>query len=93
MVILNLANLPFKLSGQTFNELPEKETSFFIDNEYFPLPDNHAVQIILLNQKSFDSIKYFVVSRLWDNYIHDFLHFSHIEKISLCDKWNSELGI
>jgi hypothetical protein len=68
-MIVNVANFPFELRGRTFNELSEKETEWFTRDRYLPLPNNHALQIILLDRESFTIVKSLAVSKLKNYFV------------------------
>ena len=93
MTVLNIANFSSELKGKTFNELSEKEKSFFTCDDYLPSPNNHTLQIILLDQKSFRIVKSLAISRLNNYLVYGYNNFPYVQKKSLCDKWNSELSI
>ena len=88
-----IVNFPFEISGKTFDQLSEQETGFFIEDQDFVLPKNHALQIILLDKESFKRVNSIARSRLWDTSKHDFRSFPHKQKILLYDKWDSNSGI
>ncbi|MEM7591250.1 MAG: hypothetical protein AAF383_06990 [Cyanobacteria bacterium P01_A01_bin.83] len=93
MVVLNFPNFPSELTGKTFNELSEKETGFFTGDEYLPLPNDHALQIIILDRESLAMVKSLAMSRFNEYLVYGCNSFSYVQKKPLHDKWNSELGI
>ena len=93
MVLINVVGFPFPLKGKSFNELSEDEERYFCDwDEYF-LPYNHAVQIVLLNEKSFVCVRDLAFKRLWRDSVSGLIRFPIEKRKSLHDKWNSESGL
>ena len=88
-----MTKLPFEISGLPFSALTEEQQSFFIGDEYLPLPDSHDKQIILLDKESAQRVKQYAASGLSNTHVGDLSRFPLLDEKLLRDKWDSASGV